>query len=699
MRAPLSPHSPDSHEVGEGHGGLQERIPRYEQYSPSRRTFLRAIALVCGVELGSQILGSSALGNLRVDASPHVTGDTEEPEQEGDLEQVVQRDAEKLVQEFERDHPESAHMSERERGLLLVDYAGLALFGRGVYSLSRGKSIGAQHYALLGALTGMKYVLSDDHGKKHLKAETQSSVKALGIISGTIIGAEGLHADVVQAYEHVKKQKPAAEDRVALLAMLSSCISPLATTVGSATILKNVSQDLCKIEGEYDENGRQKYDEKMMAVCVSHVSNLSGYVLFGDPPFIAMVEKYGFMRAITWQLQACLPLLAHSLFSSSYKLNKALVTREGLTGDDATREARQRTVRGLKNNIGFVYAFIMRSIRNAGAYFGQRPQDIGGIQVWVGENLADTIRNIAALPFSEEFDKPSEVSEGVAHGEAGRRVSHVRDAMFEMTRDIDAHLQETRPTDDAASRASVERMHRLREAIDAGDHDATEAILREMGIDSSVRLSILNRLRDVDDDMRLNQSGPEKKRRTNPLSNTFDTDRIKEALGHNLGDVVNVFPFQAGCVPFLETVFMHAKKGVEQGIRAMNIDPDTAYGSAMLECAMFFLIKYFSNVADNYVGCKIGLQIFPQKPQIALIASIQGGSETAIGNMANVAQFDLQKFGLHASFANWRQHLDTKAIGLAYSLALGQAQRHFGFMKAPEVRAKDIHANDSEHGH
>ena len=109
-----------------------------------------------------------------------------------------------------------------------------------------------------------------------------------------------------------------------------------------------------------------------------------------------------------------------------------------------------------------------------------------------------------------------------------------------------------------------------------------------------------------------------------------------------------------------------------------------------MEVAMYLLIEHFSCIADNYVGCKVGLEIFPDKPQLALISAIQGGSQTAIGNMANVAQFDLQKFSLAASVGQWRQHIDTKAVALAYALAVGEFQR-FDILKSPVPKESSVH--------
>ena len=673
----------------------------YQEYSMSRRTFSRAVGLLFGVELAGNVIGNGGpvtalLSRNETDAHAE-HGHQEGPE---DIHPHVEAEAQRLVEEFEKSHPESAQMTERERQLLFVDYAGVALFGHGVKTLIGGRNINMAHYALLGGLTRYKYDLSDKEGRQHLAAEMESSLKALGIIAGTIIGAEGMNADLVAAYEKAKGKSPDAKDRIALMTMLSSCLSSAATTVGSATILKEVSADLCKLEGQFDDDGEQQYDPKMLAVCTSHISNLSGFVLFGDPPFIAMVEKYGFKEAVVWQVKAALPLLAYSMVSATYKLNKAIVEREGLQGNAARTKALKNTKDGLMGNASFLCSFLLTSLRNAASYAGMGSQDTGGIEIWVGEKLMDTLKNISRLPFSDEFDVPDQPRMGMVHGSGVERVLHEQDSLFRLIEEIafyeglDGGVRTTTLPDDFVPNHTT--LHRLREAIEHRDYAAIGEVCEELHIAAGVSRSIISRLQDVHDNAQLDDSVIEPKKkgwleRADVVHNVFSIDRMKSALGHNLADVVNVFPFQAGCVPFLLTAFNHARQGIEAGVRAAGMDPETGVGQKVMEVSMYLLIEHFSCVADNYVGCKLGLEIFPDKPQLALISSIQGGSQTAIGNMANVAQFDLQKFSLAASVGQWRQHVDTKLVCLAYALAIGELQK-FNILSVPPVQNAPGHA-------
>jgi hypothetical protein len=162
---------------------------------------------------------------------------------------------------------------------------------------------------------------------------------------------------------------------------------------------------------------------------------------------------------------------------------------------------------------------------------------------------------------------------------------------------------------------------------------------------------------------------------------TFDVDRIKTAVGHNLGDVINVFPFQAGCVPFLVRAFKDCKDMMEATIRATT---PKALQDITLEAALFALIERFSSVADNYVACKVGLEIMPEKGHVPLIASIVGGKLTAVGNMANVAQFSLNSFSLSDSLGQWKTHVPDELVALAWTLLIGRMQS-IGLMRAPAV--------------
>lgn len=659
-----TPSSTPSHDHGHS---TEDRIKAYENHGTTRRGFLRY-----GMgALGLVALGDTAAGNPLVSTI---------------LRQAESHDEHHSGQEEHAEHSE--HPVEP-----WIDYAGTALFASGVGRLLKGQAINTRHYGALGLLTAIKYQASNANGKKHLREETMSNARAFVVIAGSIVAADGINAKVEEAYKKLQGKEMTQAQRVAAMCTLSSMVSPLATTVTGSTIFKHMSNDLCTVDGVPDP--------KLMALCESHISNLSGFVFFGDPPFIAMVEKYGFVEGIKFQMKIGLPMLIYSTFTTMYRINLQLAQRSGMPAAEAKAKALHDSHEGFVSTVPFLAQFLMRSVANAARYFTlQKDQDIAGLQFWIGETMEHIAGNIAQLPFSDKFDPVEEDStNGMVHGEEYIRRRTVKDAMrllldrMRSGADLSAGtLMEgiDVPGDDSVA-INVQALHA---AIEAGDPEAIRAEARTLGIDGSQLEHIINTLQDlagVPED-RPEAPGATKQQtqatiaRLMPMAmwnRTFEVDRIKAAAGHNLGDVINVFPFQAGCVPFLVRAFKDCKDMMEVAIRKTT---PMAMQEITLEAAMFALIERFSSVADNYVACKVGLEIMPEKGQVPLIASIIGGKLTAVGNMANVAQFSLGTFSLGDSLRQWRTHVPDELVGMAWTLLIGRMQS-VGLMQAPPVAA------------
>lgn len=110
-------------------------------------------------------------------------------------------------------------------------------------------------------------------------------------------------------------------------------------------------------------------------------------------------------------------------------------------------------------------------------------------------------------------------------------------------------------------------------------------------------------------------------RKRDYLLELANIERFKHNLGHNLGDVVNVFPFQALSVPFLTPIFQKLIDVVRSSLPQAKSPVET---SAIEKMIIFSLVAAFSSMADNYVACKIGLELLPGNPEVPLIASIYG---------------------------------------------------------------------------
>lgn len=645
----------------------------------------RFAAAVLGAGLAELISGGALSGLIMGDEHEEAEHGPTVKESE-ELKTKIEAKAEEMKKQLEN-QPGYEKMDARERALLWVNLMGSGLFIWGVRDLLPGGAghIRAVQYGALSVLSAFKYDLENEEGKHHLVEETESSIKALAIISGTIVGAEGLNADIEKLYmENVGKQ-PTIQDKIALMTMLASAISPLATTVGSASVIKRMSNEIAA------------GDKNFMAVCVSHISNLSGFILLGDPPFIAVNDKYGAKEGMSWQLKTMLPLAMYSLLSSTIKLNALINVREGMSKGEATTKAIADSVKGLTRNIPVLAKIIAKSFANAGKYFVAESfaknglQSEGGLQVQIGEVLIETLKSAKGLGTNAELDRAHHHGE---HGEEGLiraedpKLKIVNDLMDSLLKELIA-ANENEPVESTTKEASETDFAELTKAINDEDHDRILELCQKLNLPQAE--IFVDRLKDFHDNHAIDHSEDDEpledypaKDKWNPLKiydRATSVPRLQNGLGHSLADVVNVFPFQAGCVPFLIPIF---KMGVD-GLEGL---PDQ-----MKELVTFFMIMIFSMFADNYVGCKIGLDLYPEKPHIALIASIQGGSMTAIGNMANIAQFSMSDYPLATSFAKMYWHADAAVAAVAWKHAL-DALSKFEFMAPPKPLAKPSHQQE-----
>lgn len=639
-KLPPSPQSPDFSPVPAS--SIPTPPPDRDLQDPFRRVLLRTLGLG-----GLSLLVEGISGGMISKAISRKEKEDSEGLHEAAEAVATQMEAaaSEHLARVEQVHPE---LSEGEKAVRVVDYLGATLFAWGVSDLLRGGHIKQVHYAALTLLLAAKHQLSDEDGKHHLETEIHEVAKAYGIIGGTIVLAEGVRMDVAKAYEAAAKRPMTQRDKVALMTMLGGALSPIATTVGSASIVKPISLEL--------SNG----DPRLMAVCVSHVSNLSGFLLLGDPPFIAVNELYGPAEGFKWQARTMWPLALYSLLSSTYKINLVLAQRDGLGGIEAHQQALSESIQGLRDNVGVLALIMAKSAANFFHTIGfSKYQDETALAFRIDDVLQNLLKNLAKLPWSPDLDAPH-------HHEEKQGMTGSQDEAFEA---LNALLgQEVR---DASSSLTESNYAAFAKAINDQDFESARRIGREeMGL-----ATIDNMLRPLEELAQQRAHGrqpghPETldlKDTLNPINlynRTFDINRMKGALGHNLGDVTDVFIFQGLSVPFLKPVF----EDIVHGLESLGLGEQTR------EIAMFFLIMMFSSIADNYVACKIGLQLFSNKPEVPLIASIIGGSLSAVGNMANVAQFSLDQFPLGKSFAMARWHLDNVAVGLIWSQILSHLQ-------------------------
>lgn len=543
-----------------------------------------------------------------------------------------------------------------------IDILGFGLFGYGVQSLARGSNITKGQYIALGALLAAKYSKADATGKAHLIAEGKSNCKTLGVIIGTIAIGDGLKMDLTRSCEVLMGKAPDQSSEVALLNMFSSFVSPVVTTVGNASVISSTANRLA--DGDKD----------FMSVSIGHSSGRSGYLLFGDPPFLAMIDKYGFKEAVSWQLTRMLPLALYSLVSSTMKMNVILAKRAG----DPTpyQTAWAQTKRGIKDNIPYLAKIIGSSLTNAAKYFSgadlsqKVTQSSVGLEIEVGSAISTKLANLFKLPWDKSLDKASaDDFEGLVTDKDDQSWKAVVENIAPQLSIEAAHKSGDR---DEKQRNSDVFEDEFVAALLARDFSLAKVILIRNGFSEEEAADHIDNLKSslpadyVDEATNTTQVSMWRKLLQTIISapgKTVDMHRIKTAFGHNVGDVLNVFPFQANCVPFLLPLlhkFVHKMESM-------------GLSSTQKEIAIFMIVMAFSMVADNYVAVKMGLDLLPNKPQIPLIAGIEGGELTSIGNMANMAQFNSDSFSLKDSLARIHLSIDNVTLGMVYALALGDA--------------------------
>lgn len=591
-----------------------------ESVDPKRRALLKALA--------AATVGLTAYGML--------PGKESEPSHH---ERVVQAEA-----SVTRLAPELASYE-------TLDLLGSVVFLHGVGTLAHGNPINKWHYGVLAALLAAKYQKGNETAKHHLAAEVKSNFKALGVITGTIAIGDGLKMDLTHACELLMEKSPDAATEVALLNMFGTFVAPVVTTVGNASIISQTANKLA--DGDKD----------FMALSVGHSSGRSGYLLFGDPPFLAMIDRYGFKEAVTWQLTHMLPLALYSLVSTTVKMNYSLAKRSGVANPWAVAVAQSK--RGLVDNIPYLAKIIAASLGNAVKYFTGGKQDQAGVEMDIGKVIAVKLENLLHLPWDEKLDQPSsEDYEGIVDTDDESWKSTVAKVVSSLS--IEVRYQEAKK-EDATTDTPTDR---LVSALLGRDFENARQILTDYGLSEEEADEHVDNLKSLLPKVYVKNN--EQKQQQSVIRKLIDTllkiparstdmHRVKKALGHNIGDVLNVFPFQANCVPFLLPILKTFVRKLET----------LGLSELQREIAIFLIVMVFSMFADNYVAVKMGLDLTPNKPQIPLIAGIEGGQLTAIGNMANMAQFSSEAYSLQDSLVRMHLAIDNVGIGMVYALALG----------------------------
>lgn len=473
-----------------------------------------------------------------------------------------------------------------------LDYLGTATFGTGINCLLQGQHINPSLYIAQTVTSIVKYLTSDEEGKHHLMKEWKEGYNAFRVILGTTVAAEGVKLDLEHVVEKFQARQPTEAQTIFMLSTLPIITSSMATTVASSGMMREEVANLVDSLCEKDETLNKG---KLYARSISHISNNSGFCMIGDPPFIAMLQKYG-LEGMMYQTKAMAPLPIMSALRYAHGMGKNTDAEARILSDpenwqmlgSVLRESGYNIPRGMQELIT-----------------GASKQDAQGMVFHSIDSMVSKLQHTYDL-FTGKISP---------HGE-----HHEADAKREL-RMIRKH-----------AKAELKKEHplgRLQELEnEKGIYTAREALKKAWSIVSDW-----------------------------PRFDNF-VHQMEHAYGPNMTDIMLVFSFQAASIPFLIRPFkdaLHQLDGLPEKIR------DSAY---MLGNAIF------SSVADNYVAAKIGLDLYPEKPEIPLVSSIIGGSLMPPGNMANIALVSTREYPLHEGLKNLGQHLDMLGTGVAYAQAI-----------------------------
>ncbi len=581
------------------------------------------------------------------------------------------------------DHSETAHGPET------LDWIGTGVFAHGIRELSKGRSITQGHYFSQGALVALKRHKArqqDDHEMiHHIDEELAATLNFTGIIEGTVIVAEGMTLDVEAIYKDVTARSDLLlEDRVAIVTQLSSLLAPLVTTVGAsgmttkeASKIVDQAQKLAlrmvdetvhavsstvlyqKTEAEVEESmGRIK------ALLQSHISDKAGFPFFGDPPFIATIERFG-LQGLAWQSLSVgtVPAL-RSLAYTNKLITKELISLGAMPGE--VKDASRLSTQALKRNFGFVGGVMTRSIKNLGLPLVGKDQDKNGMQHHVLSAFSDKVDGFRDLLVKDHIESHGHEVEGSRIEDAGRYGQFISSVLANLPERPNHHgydrLEMQRTIKNYVSEGEWQQLHEWLEQHDLGSPMAEAFVRGAQEVEAEIEQSL--------------GFGNDETFKWSPLAiyrRVTDITRMQNALGHSFTDVLDVFPFQSMSMIFVSPVF---KELVSKFDSVTEKIPVKVVRDIVNDFGKYAGITAFSSVADNLVGVREGYKFTEHNPSIALIAGIQGGMLLPPGNMANVVSFPLNVYGIEEAKKQIVPiHAKPLAEGFVWAQLLGLADK------------------------
>ena len=470
-----------------------------------------------------------------------------------------------------------------------IDYLGSGNFAAGVGSTLMHNTPHPMHYATAIACWIAKYFLSDEAGKHYLVHQFYDGYNAMRVILGTTILGGGVEFNLDTITKNLYNRASTKEEKI-----FTSIIIPMLTgmgskTVGSARIFRQPISDLVNtiLEERNDQETEAEIKGRIYADNIGHIANNTGYVLVGDPPFVAMLQKYG-IEGFKFQNKTMWPLMLCSTLTTAIKMSRFVGNDDKISLEDTLN------LLGSQDNWNLFSKIVKETIINAYRCLTLDNQSEMGIIMHPLDEMKKEIHNTHRL----------------IRGDYTVHEVHGMEAALEELERIKRFAEDLKKLEGIKCNNPIDAFKKAFEYLQ--------------------KLEWYNSLR----------------------------HKLERAYGPNLTDVITVFTFQAVSIPFLVTVFkdyLDSLKNLPEKVK---------------DTIVYLSIAAFSSVADNYIACKLGLEVYPHKPEIPFIASIVGGSMLPCGNMSNITLVSLKEHSLIDGLRTAHRHLDMLGIGLAYAEAI-----------------------------
>lgn len=601
-----------------------------------------------------------------------------------------------------------------------LDWIGTGLFARGIGEVTNERVINKRHYfGLAGLLELRRYQLRHDHdeaGLRHLNEEIASTIKFTTAIESTVVIAEGVKMDVESAYKkfnEIDAEEPMdLDDRIAVTLELSALLSPVLTTVGGAGVeredAKKIVEETSILRDEMihdladkmaqEEISPKDFEQKSEHYNRSHsrikaflqgqISDSDGYPLFGDPPFLATLEKFG-PRGLIWQtVNVGLPLASRSLFQASRNIQEEVLRLRGVDESQIGDLAKSNSRAALRRNGKLVSNIMGRSLKNAVNVLGWDDQDEMGLQHNIIGSFADKMSGVKAL-FSEEHIPD--------HDASGSRVEN-----FEPYQGKINEIIHQLPDAPKGHQTIHEREDAIKQFIDQENYDGLVEWLEERGLPSDAAklhaLAAASVSEEIAKGEGFDGTALDKWNPAAIFRRITDIDRMQKALGHSFTDVLDIFPFQSLSMVFVSPVF---RSGMGVIDRTTAKIPNKTLATIANDAGKYLAIGGFSSYADNLVGVREGYDN-TDNPAIALISGISMGRNFPWSNMANVALFPLSEYSPNEAKRNLPTQFRPHAEGFVMAEILGVADKvakkyHVPLIGFPERVDGQNDATEAEH--